>query len=129
LTIELWAIAFQAALLLIVTMWQGGLVPATQGLKWGLGSRDEPREKSARQDRFARTVQNQTEAMLVFIPLMAVAIATGKSGIATEIGAWCMIIGRTAFVAFYIAGTFGLRSIGYAIGLIGVFFTIGALVT
>ena len=128
MTIELWAIAFQAILLLFVTMWQGGLVPATQGLKWGLGSRDEPREKSARQERFARTVQNQMESMLIFIPLMALAIYTGKVGAATAVAAWCMIIGRSVFVAFYIAGTFGLRSIGYAIGVFGIFATIWALV-
>ena len=124
----MWAIAVQAILLLIVTMWQGGLVPATQGLKWGLGSRDEPREKSARQERFARTVQNQMESMLVFIPLMALAITGDKTGTATAIAAWCMIVGRTVFVAFYIAGTFGLRSVGYAIGLFGIFATIWALI-
>lgn len=128
MNVELWSIAFQAILLLAITMWQGGLVPATQGLKWGLGSRDEPREKSAQQERFARTVQNQIESMLIFIPLMALAIYTGKTGQTTEFAAWCLIVGRTAFAAFYIAGTFGLRSVGYGIGIIGSFATLWALV-
>jgi uncharacterized MAPEG superfamily protein len=128
MTIEMWAIAFQAALLLLVTLWQGGLVPATQGLRWGLGSRDEPREKSARQERFARIVQNQMESMLVFIPLMVLAIDADRTGAATQIAAWCMIAGRTIFVVAYIAGTFAVRSIGYAIGLIGIFAAIWALV-
>jgi uncharacterized MAPEG superfamily protein len=127
-TIELWAIAFQAILLLIVTMWQGGLVPATQGLRWGLGSRDEPREKSARQERFGRTVQNQIESMLAFIPLMTLAIYTGKTGELTVFAAWSMIIGRAIFVAFYLAGTFAVRSLGYAIGLVGILATIWALI-
>ena len=127
MTIELWAIAYQAILLLIVTMWQGGLVPVTQGLKWGLGSRDEPREKSARQERFARTVQNQLESMLIFVPLMAIAIYTDKLGELTALAAWCMIIGRTIFVVFYLAGTFAVRSLGYAIGLVGIFATLWAL--
>ncbi|MEM7781334.1 MAG: MAPEG family protein [Pseudomonadota bacterium] len=127
MSIELWAIIFQAVLLLAVTMWQGGLVPVTQGLKWGLGSRDEPREKSARQERFGRTVQNQMEAMLIFIPLMAVALYAGKAGELTSTASWCMIIGRSIFVASYIAGIFAVRSVGYAIGLIGIFATIWAL--
>lgn len=129
MTIEFWSIAAQAILLLFVTMWQGGLVPATQGLKWGLGSRDAPVEKSAKQERFSRIVQNQSEAMLIFIPLMGLAIVLDKTGGATVFAAWCMIVGRAIFVAFYIAGTFGLRSVGYAIGLTGVFATIWALVS
>jgi len=123
MSIELWSIAALALMMLLVTFLQGGLVPATQGLKWGLGSRDEPLEKSAIQGRFARTVQNHAEAMLMFVPLMALVVYLGRENEWTAVAAWLVIIGRAIFIPCYILGVFGLRSVGYGIALTGVFIT------
>lgn len=128
MTVELWSIAALALMLLVVTFLQGGLVPVTQGLKWGLGSRDEPLEKSAIQGRFARTVQNHIEAMLMYIPLMALVIYLERTSSTTELAAWLVIVGRAAFIPLYLLGAFGLRSLAYGAGLIGVFITAWALV-
>lgn len=114
-------------MLLAVTLVQGALVPATQGFKWGLGSRDEPRDKSVLQGRFARTIQNHIEAMLMHIPLVALVVLLERTNEATEIAAWLVIGGRFAFILCYLLGIFGLRSVAYGMSLIGIFVTAGAL--
>lgn|SRR3990167_1182996 len=127
MSIEQWSIAALALMLLAVTLIQGGLVPVTQGLRWGLGSRDEPLEKSALQGRFARVVQNHIEAMLMYIPLMSLAVLLERTNSLTEVSAWLVIIGRTAFIPFYIFGIFGLRSASYGVALTGIFMTVWVL--
>lgn len=128
MSVELWSIAALALMMLVTTFIQGGLVPVTQGLKWGLGSRDEPFEKSAMQGRFARTVQNHAEAMLMYIPLMALVVALDRTSDWTAIAAWLVIVGRAAFIPLYLFGVFGMRSFAYATAMIGVFMTAGALI-
>ena len=127
MTIEIWSIALMSLMLLALTMAQGGSVARVQGFAWGLGSRDESREYTALQGRYARTIQNQFESMLAFVPLMALAIAFDKTGTLTTIAAWCLIIGRASFIVFYLSGTFALRSVGYLVGLVGIFLTVWAL--
>lgn len=127
MSVELWSIIALVLMLLAVTLVQGALVPATQGFKWGLGSRDEPRDNSALQGRFARTVQNHIEAMLMHIPLVTLVVLTERTTEATEIAAWLVIAGRFAFIPFYLFGIFGLRSVAYTVALVGIFITAGAL--
>ena len=127
MAIEFWSIAVLALLLLAITAVQGSLVPATQGLAWGLGSRDDPREKSALQKRFDRTVQNHIEAMLMYIPPMGLVLWLGRTDTSTEIAAWLIMVGRVTFIPCYLLGIFGLRSVAYALSMIGIFLTFWAL--
>ena len=127
MTVEIWSIVALPVMLLLLTAIQGSLVPLTQGLKWGLGSRDAPIEKSALQGRFARTVQNQIEAMLMYLPLMALVLMLDRTSSLTEIAAWLVILGRAVFIPCYLFGVFGLRSAAYGTGMIGIFMTIWAL--
>lgn len=127
--IEIWSIAALALMLLVVTLIQGGFVPVTQGLKWGLGSRDEPFEKSAIQGRFARTVQNHSEAMLIYVPLMGLVVLLDRTNEWTATAAWLVIVGRLAFIPLYLLGVFALRSLAYGIAMFGVFMTAWALLS
>ena len=127
MSVELWSIAALSLMLFAVTLMQGALVPLTQGFGWGLGSRDEPIERTAVQGRFARTVQNQIEAMLIYVPLMALVLVLERESGTTAIAAWLMIGSRLAFIAFYLWGVFGLRSVAYGVSLIAIFMTIWAL--
>ena len=127
MTIEYWSIAALALMLLVVTFIQGGLVPLTQGFKWGLGSRDAKVEYSALQSRLARTVQNHSEAMLIYVPLMALAIALEQTNEMTELAAWLVIIGRIAFIPLYLLGVFGLRSLAYGVSALGIFILVWQL--
>ena len=55
---ELQAVVWTTVILTALIGFQGGLVPVNQGFVWGLGNRDEAREKTALQTRTARTVAN-----------------------------------------------------------------------
>lgn len=128
MSIELWSIAVMPLLLMIVTIFQGAQTPLTQGLQWGLGSRDEPLEQSALQGRFSRTVQNQVEAMLMYVPLMALVVGLDLTNEWTAIAAWLVIVGRITFVPLYLLGVFALRSVAYSISMIGIFMTAWTLI-
>ena len=128
MSIEMWSIFALATMLLLLTVTQGALTPITQGLRWGLGGRDQPMEKSALQLRFARTVQNHIEGMLIFVPLMALAIYRGIENEQTALAAWMAIGGRAAFIPLYIGGVFALRSLSYGVFVVGVLILILQLV-
>lgn len=95
MSIEIWSIIILAIILIAVTFWQGALVPLEQGPKYGLGPRDEPVHKSVLQNRFTRLVQNHMEAMLMYIPLAALAVALDKTGSGSALAAWLVIGSRT----------------------------------
>ena len=127
MSIELGSIAILSLMLMGITFIQGGLTPLIHGFGWGLGSRDTPVEQTAIQNRFARTVQNQIEAMLIYIPLMALTVFLERTSELTEIAAWLVIIGRAAFIACYLFGVFGLRSLAYTTATVGSLMTVWAL--
>ncbi len=120
MTFELQAVLWTTMLLFLLLMFQGGLVPAVQGLGWGLGSRDEPRDKSAMQGRAARTIANHIESMLLFVPLILVAHLIGLSTALTIWGAGLYLIGRAAFAMLYLFGVPVLRSGAWAVSVLGI---------
>ena len=120
MSIEMWSVAALSLILLALTAVQGVQVPLVQGLKWGHGSRDDPREETVLQGRFSRTVNNHVEAMLIFVPLMLLAIHQGISNDMTRLSAQLVIGGRLAFIPLYLAGVFALRSLAFGVSLVGV---------
>ena len=58
---ELQAVVWTTVIIAALIGFQGGLVPIYQGFAWGLGNRDEAREKTDLQLRTARTVANHFE--------------------------------------------------------------------
>jgi len=120
MSFELQTVIATALILFLLLMFQGGLVPISQGLKWGLGSRDEARKPTPLQARTSRTIANHIEGMMLFIPLVLVAELLQLSTSLTTIGAGLYLAGRGAFVAFYLAGVPYLRSAAWGISLIGI---------
>lgn len=120
MSVELISIAVLSVSLLITTLIQGSLVPLHHGFKWGLGSRDEPVVATNLQGRFARCVQNQIEAMAIYVPIAALVIFLGHTGATSAIAAWLVIAGRVTFVPLYLGGIFGLRSVAYGVATIGI---------
>ena len=118
---ELTTVVWLAVILLVLTFIQGGLVPVTHGLKWGFGSRDEPRDPTALQLRIKRTIANHIEAMLIYVPIVLVAAAMGISNDGTQLGAMLFLIGRVLFVPLYLFGVPVLRSAAYGLAIIGLF--------
>ncbi|MEP1143093.1 MAG: MAPEG family protein [Henriciella sp.] len=117
---ELQMVVATSLILFVLLLAQGALVPLNQGLGWGLGSRDEPRDKSSFQARAARTVANHIEGMCLFVPLAIVVVLTDLSSQLTIWGAGLYVIGRLVFAPLYLLGVPYLRSLAWGISVIGI---------
>ncbi|NOX84022.1 MAG: hypothetical protein GXP06_13770 [Alphaproteobacteria bacterium] len=119
MSIELQALFGVVVILLVLLSVQGGLVPATHGLKWGLGPRDEPRDPSVLQGRMARIIANHLEGMALFVPLVLIAHLIGLSTPLTQWGAILFVGGRVAFSVVYFLGIPVLRSAMWGVATTG----------
>lgn len=120
---ELQAVAWSTLILFVLLMFQGGLVPVSQGLRWGLGGRDGGLEKSALQGRTARTAANHIESMLLFVPLVMIAQFSNISTPLTVWGAGLYLVGRVAFAPLYLFGIPIVRSMAWTVAIIGICMT------
>ncbi|WOI54419.1 MAPEG family protein [Parvularcula sp. LCG005] len=125
--IELATIAFLSCLLLLLTFLQGFAVPFSQGLRWGLGSRDTEVPDIAIQARLRRTVANHIECMAIAVPLLGLVQYLGVTNGLTELAAWLIIGGRTAFAIIYLAGIPVLRTVAWATSIIGILLLISSI--
>ncbi|MEO1492386.1 MAG: MAPEG family protein [Pseudomonadota bacterium] len=119
MTIELQALVWTAVILFFSAGVQGMLTPINQGLVWGLGARDEPRDLSVLQGRMRRAVANHIEWTVVFAVLVVVAHLAGISTARTETGAILFAVSRLAYVPVYAAGVPYLRTAVWTVGTVG----------
>lgn len=119
MTVEILSIAVLCVILLLTTFVQGSLVPLTHGFRWGLGSRNDPVVETAVQGRFARCVQNQIEAICIYVPITAIVVFLDRTSELSAVASWLVIVGRALFVPFYVFGVFGLRSVAYGVATVG----------
>ena len=118
MTYELWVLALNAVILLVLYGMQGTDTVLNAG-KWGLGARDEVREGSVFTNRAQRTVRNQIEAMAVFAPLVLIAHVLGLSNTLTVWGAGLFLGARVFFVPLYLLGVSYLRTLVWGAGFVG----------
>ena len=119
MTYELWVLALNAVILLVLYGMQGADTVLNAG-KWGLGARDEAREGSVFTGRARRTVQNQIEAIAVFAPLALVAHLLGLSEHQLVVwGAGLFLGARVFFVPLYLLGVPYLRTLVWGAGFAG----------
>ena len=117
---ELQAVVWTTVILAALIGFQGGLVPVYQGFVWGLGNRDDVREKTALQLRTARTIANHIEGMMVFVPLALIVVISDLSSTLTIWGAGLYLLGRALFAPLYLIGVPYLRSLVWGVGLFGI---------
>ncbi|KUO55266.1 MAG: hypothetical protein APF80_01200 [Alphaproteobacteria bacterium BRH_c36] len=116
---ELQMVLATTAILFVLLMYQGALVPITHGFSWGLGSRDAARMPSVMQARAQRTIANHLESMALFVPMALIASFLQVSTAATVWGSAIYVIGRLAFAGFYLGGVPVLRSVAWGISVTG----------
>ena len=120
MSFELQATVWTSLILFALLLFQGALVPVVQGFGWGLGSRDAPRDATVLQGRAARTVANQMEGMMLFVPLVLVAHLAGISTGLTVWGAALYLGGRVLFAPLYLFGVPVLRSAAWGVSVTGI---------
>lgn len=119
MSIELQMVVGSVAILFVLLLLQGTLVPLNQGFGWGLGSRDGEPEYTDIQGRARRTIANHIEGMLLFVPLVMVVEMASLSSQLTVIGAVIYLAGRLAFAPIYLLGIAYLRSLAWGVAVLG----------
>ncbi len=89
------------------------------GAPWGFGNRDQTSSMTGLVGRAKRCVTNSVEAMVMFAPLVLVAVAAGKTNGLSAIGAQLFFYSRIGYVVAYVAGIPYLRTELWAGGLVG----------
>ena len=117
---ELQAVVGTTLILFVLIGVQGAMVPINQGLLWGLGNRDEGGDNTPLQARAARTIANHIEGMLVFVPLAVTVVLSDISSTLTIWGAGLYLIGRALYAPIYLIGLPYLRSVAWAVSLVGI---------
>jgi len=118
MTYELWVLALNAVILLVLYAMQGGDT-VLNAPAWGLGARDQDREGSVFTGRARRTVKNQIEAVAVFAPLVLVAHMLEVSNTLTVWGAGLFLGARVFYVPLYLLGVPYLRTLVWGAGFAG----------
>lgn len=128
MTTDLWMLAASVALawLLIV----GSAAPGLLGdPKYTLGNRDEAREAPTGWNaRMRRTSANMNENLLLFAVLVLVAHVAGKANATTALGAEIFLAARVAHAVIYVGGIPYVRTLAWAVGVVGMFMVGAALV-
>ena len=89
-----------------------------------LGTRDNPPETGVLGARSERALRNSEEALLVFLPLALLAQPVEGA----LLGAQIFVLARIAYVPVYIIGVPVLRSVIWAVGVVGLVLMVIALV-
>ena len=115
-------LVWSAILLWLMLMTASAL--RTQGWKPGgvelaFGNRDDlpaPTPLAGRADRAAR---NMLENFVIFIALVAALHFAGKTSVQSQFGANLFFWGRVAFWPIYLAGIIYLRTVAWALSIVG----------
>lgn len=129
IAIELKLLMAACAVGLVSLLWAAGAARAQQDLKWAAGPRDEPKPIHGVAARLDRAFRNFQETFPFFAAAVLACAFAGKLGTELTIwGAWAFVIGRAAYVPLYAIGVGGgVRTLAWAVAMVGLFMTIAAL--
>ena len=106
----------------------GSLVTASRGLKWNAGNRDgEPSVVSLHAGRAQRAQGNFLETFPFFAAAVVCAIAIDRQGYLAETGAQMYFWARVAYLAIYIIGIPVLRTLVWAVSMVGLLMVVVTL--
>lgn len=97
-----------------------------EGMKAGLGNRDDLPEATPLGGRAERAAGNSIEALIMFVPLALVAQIAGSAD-AVMLGATIFIWARVAYLPIYLVGIPYLRSLVWGVGIAGLAMMVMAL--
>jgi len=119
MTSELNYLTASVAVFFVMIMVQAILSDKEHGIKHGAGARDNTVDKTLIVQRAKRANQNMIESLIMFIPLVLVAVMTERTNAMTALGAAMFFWGRLAYAPLYWFGVPWLRSAAWFVGIIG----------
>ena len=101
---------------------------AESNVKVALGPRDNPRPYTVIGGRAARALANMQEALPVFLALALLNLIVGTAADTSITGAWIFLLARVVYVPAYLSGIPGLRTLVWAVGLVGLALMVAPLI-
>ncbi len=117
--LELSYLTASVIVFLVMVLVQGAFSNGQHTPKLLAGNRDDLPADNLRVARAKRANQNMIEALVLFAPLVLVAVVTDRTNQWTQIGAGLFLAARIAYAPLYWFGGGPLRSLVWAIGLLG----------
>jgi uncharacterized MAPEG superfamily protein len=120
MAVELKILAFGAVVLLAHIFAAVRVKTAQYGTKWNTGARDEalpPLNPAA--GRLARAQANFLETFPIAIVALIGVVVAGRTSQWTALGGWIWLGARIVYLPLYAAGVPKIRTLVWAIGLIG----------
>lgn len=118
--VEIKILAYAAILLVVHILAAAHVRTREYGLKWNVGPRDEavppPGPLSG---RLTRAELNFLETLPIAIIALLGVVVAGRTSASTALGGWIWLGARIAYLPLYAAGIPVLRTIAFAIGLVG----------
>ena len=124
---ELLLLACAAIIGLVQLMWAASAARGQQGLKWGMGPRDEPKVLTGVAGRLERAHRNFMETFPIFAAAVVVAYLGSKLSPLTLWGSGLYVVARAVYAPVYAAGVSGLRSLVWGVALVGIVMVIAAI--
>lgn len=126
---EIWVLGWSAVLLILQVVAQA-TAAVDLGLAYLLGPRDEKREsKTILAGRLSRALKNLLETYPAFIAIVVALVVTGKTGGMAATGAWLWLAARVVYVVIYAAGIPVLRTLVWALSIVGLVLMLMQLLT
>lgn len=121
MTLEIQMLAWAMALGLIHLLIDATLGTAQRGLKWNVGPRDgEPAPLVGIAGRVHRALLNFLETFPFFAAAVLAVLVTGRISAATALGVKLYFWARVAYLPVYAAGIPYLRTLIWAVSMVGI---------
>ncbi|HRO32694.1 MAG TPA: MAPEG family protein [Brevundimonas sp.] len=128
MTPEFIMLAFTLILALVQIMWAASARTSELGLKWNAGARDGvPPPPGPLAGRLMRAQANLFETLPIFAAAVIMAHVAGEDGQLTFVGTHLYFFGRLAYLPLYAFGVPYIRSVAWAVSLVGLVMVIAAL--
>lgn len=120
MSIELQLLGWSVVLLFAYVVTQVSLATRARGMAWNAGARDEAQAAlPSYAGRAQRALDNFKETWPAFIALALALAVTGRTGGMGALGAWIWFIARIVYLPLYLLGVPGLRTLIYAVSVVG----------
>ena len=119
MTTDLWMLFATAPLAWVLILVAAGPGLMKNGLGWAMGNRDSAPPPAPWEARAKRASANMQENIALFAILVLVAHVSGRHGDLSALGAIVFFAARVAHAVVYIAGIPGVRTIAWAVSIVG----------
>ena len=113
---------------LVSLLWAAGAARAQQDMKWAAGPRDTPMPIGGVAARLERAFWNFMETFPFFAAAILACAAAGKLDTTLTVwGAWLYVGARAVYVPLYATGVRGVRTLAWAVAIVGLGLVVAAL--